>query len=105
MCAAPGSKTAQLVEFLHADESVAVPGEFLGIGNSGCGKDCVSLHKLHLAMSFHFRGICCCQRQRQQAVLLDGASGEATGESLFHDHQPRRVAAARTQSQSTPRVI
>ena len=41
MCAAPGSKTAQLVEFLHADESVAVPGEFLGIGNTGCGKDCV----------------------------------------------------------------
>ncbi len=27
MCAAPGSKTAQLVEFLHADESKSIPGK------------------------------------------------------------------------------
>ena len=28
MCAAPGSKTAQLVEFLHSDENITVPGDF-----------------------------------------------------------------------------
>ena len=26
MCAAPGSKTAQLIEYLHADESNPIPG-------------------------------------------------------------------------------
>ena len=29
MCAAPGSKTAQLVEFLHSDENNTVPGDFI----------------------------------------------------------------------------
>lgn len=28
MCAAPGSKTAQLIEFLHADESITPTGQF-----------------------------------------------------------------------------
>lgn len=26
MCAAPGSKTAQLIEMLHADDSMNIPG-------------------------------------------------------------------------------
>lgn len=28
MCAAPGSKTAQLIEMLHSDENVPVPGKW-----------------------------------------------------------------------------
>ena len=28
MCAAPGSKTAQLIELLHSDENNPVPGEY-----------------------------------------------------------------------------
>ena len=27
MCAAPGSKTAQLIEMIHADENIPVPGK------------------------------------------------------------------------------
>ena len=29
MCAAPGSKTAQLIEFLHADESITPTGKIM----------------------------------------------------------------------------
>ena len=29
MCAAPGSKTAQLIEMLHANESITSPGQFI----------------------------------------------------------------------------
>ena len=29
MCAAPGSKTAQLIEFLHADESITPTGKIV----------------------------------------------------------------------------
>ena len=28
MCAAPGSKTAQLIEALHVDENIPVPGKY-----------------------------------------------------------------------------
>ncbi len=28
MCAAPGSKTAQLVELIHSDENIVLPGRF-----------------------------------------------------------------------------
>ena len=31
MCAAPGSKTAQLIELLHSDENNPVPGEYLEV--------------------------------------------------------------------------
>lgn len=32
MCAAPGSKTTQLIEMLHADMSVPFPGNHWGAG-------------------------------------------------------------------------
>lgn len=32
MCAAPGSKTTQLIEMLHADMSVPFPGNHCGAG-------------------------------------------------------------------------
>lgn len=29
MCAAPGSKTAQLIEMIHADEKIPIPGNYI----------------------------------------------------------------------------
>lgn len=29
MCAAPGSKTAQLIEMIHADEKIPIPGKYI----------------------------------------------------------------------------
>ena len=37
MCAAPGSKTAQLIEYLHKDES-SVPGELSGVEDRCMGE-------------------------------------------------------------------
>lgn len=31
MCAAPGSKTAQLIEYLHSDESNPIPSKYIHI--------------------------------------------------------------------------
>ena len=45
MCAAPGSKTAQLIEMLHADENVTIPGRFTGFSTAYFAKYHGSTHR------------------------------------------------------------
>lgn len=52
MCAAPGSKTAQLIEMIHADEGNVPPGNLYKIGLKE-----MKVMQMFI-FNFYFRGFC-----------------------------------------------
>ena len=65
MCAAPGSKTAQIIELLNQGDNIQIPGKLLCCFCVLFPKDFV-----------YFRGTVHCKRQRQQKMLYACSSDE-----------------------------
>lgn len=87
MCAAPGSKTTQLIEMLHSDMDVPFPGAH--ISNLLRRIDLGLLQAFPVLAGYNlnpppFRGLCDCQRRGQQALLPARAPGQAPQQPLHH---------------------
>ncbi|CAH1803381.1 unnamed protein product [Owenia fusiformis] len=76
MCAAPGSKTAQLIEYLHADESIKLPEGFV-IANDADNKRCYMMtHQVKRLASPNFMIINHDASTMPNIFLSDPGAGE-----------------------------
>lgn len=76
MCAAPGSKTAQLIEFLHADDENGASGDGFVVANDNDNKRCyLMVHQLSRLLSSNF-AVTNMDAANLPKLLLQNESGE-----------------------------
>ncbi|XP_069770293.1 RNA cytosine C(5)-methyltransferase NSUN2 [Narcine bancroftii] len=82
MCAAPGSKTAQLIEMLHSDMSIAFPEGFV-IANDVDNKRCYLL--VHQSKRLHSPCIMVVNHDASNIPRLQMVDGDGQRNILFYD--------------------
>ncbi|XP_051872485.1 RNA cytosine C(5)-methyltransferase NSUN2 [Pristis pectinata] len=82
MCAAPGSKTAQLIEMLHSDMSVAFPEGFV-IANDADNKRCYLL--VHQSKRLHSPCIMVVNHDASNIPRLQMVDADGQRDILFYD--------------------
>lgn len=95
-CAAPGSKTAQIIEALHADGTGSVPSGFV-IANDVCSDEKIICEKKS-EFEFDWCFICIIFQGQQFKMLHVGSPSEATQHSMFHCHQSGQHLFAETEN-------